>query len=162
MALRCAWPYCTYWPPKANPTHMQTLSKLFKFTTIMAMMGWAILLLLPTWQWSDVVIKNGIVVILSVFYIYILFFHKNIAGEVYPKGSFKDLEGVINLFKNPKSVLGGWVHYLAFDLMVGLYIKTQANEIGMSHWLQIPCLFLAFMFGPAGYLLFFILQLFIH
>jgi hypothetical protein len=89
---------------------------------------------------------------------YILFIHKNIEGEKYPKGNFFDLKGVMNLFKNPKSVLGGWVHYLAFDLMVGLYIKTQGNAIGMSHWLQIPCFLLAFMFGPAGYLLFSILH----
>ncbi len=140
---------------------MQPLSNLFKISSIIAMLGWAILLFLPNWQYADTVIKNGIAIILSVFYVYILFFRKNIVGEKYPKGSFSDLEGVMNLFKNPKLVLGGWVHYLAFDLLIGLYIKTQANAIGMSHWLQIPCFLLAFMFGPAGYLLFFILQLLI-
>jgi Domain of unknown function (DUF4281) len=140
---------------------MEILSKFFKITTIIAMIGWAILLFLPTWDLADTVIKNGIAVVLSLFYVYILFIHKNIAGEKYPKGSFKDLNGVMNLFQNPKSVLGGWVHYLAFDLMIGLYIKTQANAMGISHWLQIPCFLLAFMFGPAGYLLFFILQILI-
>ncbi len=135
---------------------MKILSSLFKINTIIAMFGWVILLFLPTWHLADTVIKNVIAVVLSLFYVYILFIHKNIEGEKYPRGSFKDLEGVMNLFKNPKSVLGGWVHYLAFDLMIGLYIKTQANALGMSHWLQIPCFLLALMFGPAGYLLFFI------
>ncbi len=139
---------------------MEQLSKLFKIVNITAMFGWAILIFLPTWQLSDVVIKSGIVVALSVFYVYLLAFHKNIAGEKYPRGNFSTLEGVINLFKNPKSLLTGWVHYLAFDLMIGLYIKQQANAIGMSHWLQIPCFLLTFMFGPAGYLLFCVLQLF--
>jgi hypothetical protein len=46
-------------------------------------------------------------------------------------------------------------------LMLGIYIKTQANEIGMSHFLQIPCFILTFMLGPVGYLLFVILQLFV-
>ena len=140
---------------------MKSLSNLFKITSLLAILGWVILVFLPNWTMADTVIKSGIVVILSLFYVYILFIHKNIVGEKYPKGSFADLVGVINLFKNPKSVLGGWVHYLAFDLMIGLYIKNQASAIGMSHWLQIPCFLLAFMFGPAGYLLFFILQLFI-
>ena len=139
---------------------MQSLSNLFKITSYLAIIGWLVLAFLPNWSMSDTVIKSGIVVILSIFYVYILFIHKNIAGEKYPRGSFADLQGVINLFQNPKSVLAGWVHYLAFDLMIGLYIKNKANAIGMSHWLQIPCFFLAFMFGPAGYLLFFILQLF--
>jgi Domain of unknown function (DUF4281) len=138
---------------------MEILSNFFKITTIIAMIGWVILLFLPTWGLADAVIKNGIAVILSLFYVYILFVQKNIAGEKYPKGSFKDLNGVMNLFQNPKSVLGGWVHYLAFDLMIGLYIKTQANAMGISHWLQVPCFLLAFMFGPAGYLLFFFLQI---
>jgi Domain of unknown function (DUF4281) len=139
---------------------MQSLSNLFKITSYLAIIGWLVLVFLPNWSMCDRVIKSGIVVILSVFYVYILFIHPNIAGEKYPKGSFADLQGVINLFQNPKSVLAGWVHYLAFDLMIGLYIKNQANAIGMSHWLQIPCFLLAFMFGPVGYLLFFILQLF--
>ena len=139
---------------------MKSFSKLFKITSTAALFGWAILIFLPTWHLADSVIKNGIVVALSVFYVYILFIQKNIEGEKYPKGNFSSLEGVINLFKNPKSVLGGWVHYLAFDLMLGLYIKNEANAIGMSHWLQIPCLLLTFMFGPAGYLLFFVLKLF--
>jgi hypothetical protein len=138
---------------------MKELSNLFKIASITAMLGWAILLFLPTWQLADTVIKHGVVVILSIFYVYILFIRKNIAGEKYPKGSFADLEGVMNLFKNPKSLLGGWVHYLAFDLMIGVYIKNEANAIGMSHWLQIPCFLGAFLFGPVGYLLFLILQI---
>ncbi len=139
---------------------MEQLSNLFKIANLVAMLGWAILVFLPTWSKSDIVIKYGIVVALSIFYVYILFIHQNIDGETYPSGSFATLEGVMNLFKNPKSLLGGWVHYLAFDLMLGLYIKNQANAIGMSHWLQIPCFLLTFMFGPAGYLLFLLLQFF--
>jgi hypothetical protein len=145
---------------KNKKKNMKSLSDLFKIANITAMVGWAVLILLPNWAWADTVIKSGIVVALSVFYVYVLFIRKNIEGEKYPKGSFATLEGVVNLFKNPKSVLGGWVHYLAFDLMLGLYIKHEANAIGMPYWLQIPCYLLTFMFGPAGYLLFWVLQMF--
>lgn len=137
---------------------MKSLSGIFKIVNLIAMIGWAVLVFFPNWSFADSVIKSGIVVILSIFYLYILFIRKNISGEVYPKGNFTDLEGVINLFKNPKAILGGWVHYLAFDLLIGLYIRNQANIIGMSHWLQIPCFVLTLMFGPAGYLLFWIIQ----
>jgi len=140
---------------------MKSLSNLYKLVNAVAAIGWVILIFLPNWNLADSAIKNGIVVGLSVFYIYILFIRKDIKNEVYPKGNFTSLEGVINLFKNPRNLLAGWVHYLAFDLMLGIFIKTQANEIGMSHFLQIPCFILTFMLGPVGYLLFVILQLFV-
>ena len=140
---------------------MKSLSNLYKLVNAVAAIGWVILIFLPNWNLADSAIKYGIVVGLSVFYIYVLFIRKDIKNEVFPKGNFTSLEGVINLFKNPRNLLAGWVHYLAFDLMLGIYIKTQANEIGMSHFLQIPCFILTFMLGPVGYLLFVILQLFV-
>lgn len=140
---------------------MKSLSNLYKLVNVVAAIGWVILIFLPNWNLADSAIKYGIVVGLSVFYIYVLFMRKDIKNEVYPKGNFTSLEGVINLFKNPRNLLAGWVHYLAFDLMLGVFIKTQANEIGMSHFLQIPCFILTFMLGPVGYLLFVILQLFV-
>jgi hypothetical protein len=140
---------------------MKSLSNLYKLVNVIAAIGWVILIFLPNWDLADSAIKYGIVVGLSVFYIYVLFIRKDIENEVYPKGNFTSLEGVINLFKNPRNLLAGWVHYLAFDLMLGIFIKAQANEIGMSHFLQIPCFILTFMLGPVGYLLFVILQLFV-
>lgn len=71
-----------------------------------------------------------------------------------------NLEGVVNLLKNPRGVLIGWVHYLAFDLMVGLYIKSEATQLEIPHLLQIPCFILTLLYGPFGLLLFFIIKLF--
>ena len=139
---------------------MKSLSNLYKVVNVVATIGWATLIFLPRWNYADIVIKNGIVVGLSLFYIYLIFIRKDIKNEVYPKGNFKSLEGVLLLFKNPRNLLSGWVHYLAFDLMLGIYIKSQGNEIGMSHLLQIPCFILTFILGPFGYLLFILLQLF--
>ena len=140
---------------------MKTLSNLYKIVNIIATLGWVILIFFPSWNLADTVIIKGIVVGLSLFYIYLLFIRKDIKNEDYPKGNFTSLDGVILLFKNPRNLLSGWVHYLAFDLMLGIYIKSQAIEIGMSHSLQIPCFILTLVLGPVGFLLFCILQLFI-
>ena len=140
---------------------MKSLSNLYKVVNVIAAFGWALLIFMPYWYFTDFVIKNGIVVGLSLFYIYLIFIRKDIKNEEYPKGNFTSLEGILNLFKNPRNLLSGWVHYLAFDLMLGLYIKSQANEIGMSHFLQIPCFILTFLLGPVGYLLFMFLQLYL-
>lgn len=140
---------------------MKSFSNLYKIVNIIAALGWSILIFLPNWYFADSAIKYGIVVGLSLFYIYLLFIKKDIYDEEYPKGNFMSLEGVLLLFKNPRNLLAGWVHYLAFDLMLGIYIKHQAINLGMSHFLQIPCFLLTFMLGPIGYLLFLTIQLFL-
>ena len=126
---------------------MKTLSNIYKIVNIIAALGWAILIFFPFWDLADTVIIKGIVVGLSLFYVYLLFIQKDIKNEDYPKGNFVSLEGVMLLFKNPRNLLAGWVHYLAFDLILGIYIKSQANEIGMSHLWQIPCFILTFIYN---------------
>jgi len=70
------------------------------------------------------------------------------------QGDFQSLAGVQRLFEHPGLLLAGWVHYLVFDLLVGLWERAEAQRIGLSRWLLLPCLFLTFMFGPIGWLVF--------
>jgi hypothetical protein len=58
-------------------------------------------------------------------------------------------------------VLADWIHYLAFDLFVGVWEVKDAQAKNISHWFVIPCLFLTFMLGPIGFLLYSILRLFL-
>ena len=53
----------------------------------------------------------------------------------------------------------GWIHYLAFDLMVGWFIVNDAQKHEINRFLTIPCLLLSFMLGPTGLLLYLILRL---
>ena len=133
----------------------------FKGSMAISLIGWVMLTAFPSASFTDESVKSIIVVLLCLIYAYLLFVEKNTSGSKYPKGSFMTLEGVANLFKNPRVVLAGWVHYLAFDLMVGLYIKNDAIEHGINYWLVIPCLLLTCLFGPLGYLVYFALRLFL-
>jgi Domain of unknown function (DUF4281) len=137
---------------------MKTLEIYFKSATLLAVSCWLLLILFPSFSYSNQYVILVAVALLAVSYGYLLFFRKNHDATIYPKGNFSTLQGVSNLFLNPKGVLIGWIHYLAFDLMVGLYIKQEATTLGMSHWLQIPCFILTLVFGPLGLLLFFILR----
>lgn len=137
---------------------MKTLELYFKSATFLAVSCWILLIGFPKFIYSNQYVILISVALLAVLYGYLLFFRKNHDATIYPKGSFSSLEGVVDLFKNPKGVLIGWIHYLAFDLMVGLYIKQEATNMGMSHYIQIPCFILTLIFGPLGLLLFFILR----
>ena len=69
-------------------------------------------------------------------------------------GGFSSLAGVAALFSNPWLLLAGWIHYLAFDLLVGTWEVRDAREHGVPHAFVLPCLALTFLFGPAGWLLY--------
>eukprot|EP00542_Grammatophora_oceanica_P018948 CAMPEP_0194049434 /NCGR_PEP_ID=MMETSP0009_2-20130614/30676_1 /TAXON_ID=210454 /ORGANISM="Grammatophora oceanica, Strain CCMP 410" /LENGTH=114 /DNA_ID=CAMNT_0038695595 /DNA_START=289 /DNA_END=633 /DNA_ORIENTATION=+ len=78
-------------------------------------------------------------------------------GEDFDKNAdATKLEGVYELFRNPDLVFCGWVHYLAFDLLVGIGISMDAVKLGTStmvyYLVVVPCLFFTFMLGPIGFL----------
>jgi len=48
-------------------------------------------------------------------------------------------------------LIAGWVHYLAFDLLVGSWIVKDAQEKQIHHGWIVPILVMTFMFGPLGW-----------
>jgi len=69
-------------------------------------------------------------------------------------GGFGTLGQVTQLFQDPWLLLAGWIHYLAFDLFLGAWQARQAQRLGISRFLVVPCLLLTFLFGPIGLLVF--------
>ena len=73
-------------------------------------------------------------------------------------GGYFSLEAVELLFTSREVVLAGWIHYLAFDLFIGIWIALRADALGLSRFFQAPILVATFMFGPFGLLLFYASQ----
>jgi len=138
---------------------MTTLSKTFQISNYIALLGWGILIISPDRVLGEQLVMGIIVTLLCIIYSYLVFFGKSHDDpSTKYHGNFKSLNGITNLFKSPRVVLAGWIHYLAFDLMIGIYILNDASVFGISHWMLIPCLLLTLMFGPAGLLLYFSLR----
>jgi len=132
-------------------------NEIFQICNTIALIGWIILILMPFWLQSDKVIIGIIVTLFCIIYTWLIFSNFHLSDLQ----RFNTVNGVMQLFTQPAVVVAGWVHYLAFDLMTGLFIKRNALKHGISHWLLIPCLFLTFMFGPLGLLLYFLIRLII-
>lgn len=126
------------------------LEALFSTANSLAVLSWVALIALPRWlavrRAIQVVIVAGLCVLYAVL---IQGFFFGVEG-----GGFFSLPAVQKLFTSREVALAGWVHYLAFDLFVGLWIARRAEEIGVSRWVQAPILLTTFMFGPVGLLIF--------
>ncbi len=129
-------------------------NSIFNFGNSFILVGWLLLLFLPHWKYTQSAILNGIIVLFSLLYSYLIL--KDI-GSFNPN-SFSTLANVKALFTQDNAVAAGWLHYLAFDLFVGAYIVRNGKKWGISRLLYTLCLPFTFMFGPIGYLLFFIIK----
>ena len=129
--------------------------QIFQLCNMIAMIGWLVLILFPGWYQSDKFIIGIIVTLFAIVYTWLILSVFRLADVK----SFGSLDGVMNLFQNPKLVLAGWIHYLAFDLLAGLFIKKNSLKHGINHWIVVPCLLLTFLLGPAGLLLYLLIRL---
>jgi len=132
-----------------------TPATIFSIVNLIAMPMWLLMIFLPKWKITRYLIDYKIIpIILSIIYAVYIFISLSTGGGM----DFGTLASVMELFTAENTVLAGWVHYLAFDLLVGMWILDQNKELEISHLLIIPCLLGTFMLGPIGFLLFIILK----
>ena len=124
---------------------------VFKMANLCAVLSWIALAVQP--RRVAPVLRFAVPSVFAVLYIWLI-----ATSLPSAEGGFDSLEHVKLLFTNDRAVLAGWVHYLAFDLFVGCWEVLDAQERGIRHVFVIPCLFLTFMFGPAGLLLYLALR----
>ena len=124
-----------------------TPDQLFSIANGAAILCWMLLALLPDRRWvTGVVTGAAAPAVFAVAYIAIV-----IAVLPSAEGSFSTLAGVSALFSNPWLLVAGWLHYLAFDLLIGTWEARDAVSRGLPRWLLVPCLFLTLMLGPMGW-----------
>ena len=125
-------------------------AQVFAAANTISILSWLLLAVLPGRRWvTEIVTGRAIPMLFAIAYVAIV--ATTFAGA---QGSFSTLEGVATLFTNPWLLVAGWLHYLAFDLLIGTWEVLDSQQRGMPHLLVVPCLLLRFLFGPAGWLLF--------
>ncbi len=131
------------------------LEMVFSVAGMLAMAGWMMLLLSPFAPDLANKIAGWIIpLVLSVGYVVLAVFYSSWGEE----GGYGSLAEVAKLFSNQHALLAGWIHYLAFDLLIGAWICRVARREAIRFWWVVPCLLLTFLFGPAGFLLFALLR----
>ncbi|MDF1697304.1 MAG: ABA4-like family protein [Saprospiraceae bacterium] len=128
---------------------------VFSFANLIVMPMWVLMMILPNWKVTRFLIDYKIIpVLLSIVYAIYILQAMLIGGTM----DFGSLKSVMALFTEENAVLAGWVHYLAFDLLVGMWLLDQNKTTQINRWLMIPILLGTFMFGPIGFLLYIIIK----
>ena len=132
-----------------------TPDSIFQICSTIAMVGWLLLIIFSLFlQGIDKFLISIVITLFCIVYAWL------IVSSFTPADikNFGSLDGVMGLFQNKTLVTAGWVHYLAFDLMTGVWIKKNSVKYGISHWIIIPCLLFTFMLGPIGLLLYLLIR----
>ncbi len=130
---------------------MNPLEAVFRIANFGAVIAWIVLVLAAVFGWRRALQRfcGGLVpLLLASAYVAVLMAHWGGPGDV------SSLAGVGLLFRQPAILLAGWLHYLAFDLLVGVMIAQRFLDDRLPRILLLPVLPLAFFFGPAGWLAF--------
>lgn len=130
------------------------METIFSLLNLMALLGWLVLFIFYPKQWVYTLLFSGLITAFALTYIYFI-----IHGLGEGDGGFGSLAEVAALFQHDEALMAGWIHYLAFDLFVGMWITKDASDRGINRWLILPCLALTFMFGPVGLLTYLLLRI---
>ena len=122
---------------------------VFSYASTAAMAGWALLILGP----RRLALFNAVplwIIPAGLSLVYALIVLSRFAGV---DGGFDSLASVALLMSDDWALLGGWVHFLAFDLFVGAVMAARMDRAGVGRIAQGPILLAIFMLGPFGFLI---------
>jgi hypothetical protein len=125
---------------------------IFALSNLTVMPFWALMILLPTWTVTRRIMGSPLVAALPALIYAALVLPQ--LGPLFAAVSSPDLATIAALLGTPAGATVAWVHFLAFDLLVGRWAYLDSRERGISPWLMAPVLFLVLMLGPLGFLLY--------
>lgn len=127
-------------------------SAAFELANMVALAGWVMLAVLPASVTVRALVRYGIVGALALGYLVLIVPQ---LPALSPQ-SFMSLGGIKALFGNDWLLVAGWVHYLAFDLVAGLWIAERAVAIKLGRLWLVLILALTLMLGPVGLAVFYV------
>ncbi len=125
---------------------------VFSAVNMLALVGWAALILLPRWPaLLSAVLYLGVGLLCVAYATGLIGVVSGLIPNPQGGGAdFSTIAGVRAIFASDAGVTIGWTHYLAFDLFVGLWIARDGDAKDISRFVQAPILFATLMAGPLG------------
>jgi hypothetical protein len=121
---------------------------ILKILNVPVLLGWLAMIVAPRSRPTRWLLESDVLpLVIGVLYLGLVAPH--LPGLL---REFDTLEHISAALQRPHMMLAGWIHYLAFDFLVGRVVLADSQRRGIPHLLVVPCLALTFLLGPAGYL----------
>jgi hypothetical protein len=121
---------------------------ILKILNVPVLVGWLSMLLAPRSRFTRWLVESDVLP-LGIGVLYLVLVAPHLPGLL---REFDTLEHIGAALQRPGLLLAAWIHYLAFDFMVGRVVLADSQRRGIPHLLMVPCLVLTFLLGPVGYL----------
>jgi hypothetical protein len=141
-----------------EPVNWSMYVTLFKIGGFVVL-PWAVMIFLPTWRGTRWLTRTGIVpAFIAVLYVIGIVALISQSGFGFIR-AFGTADGVAALMAYPSIAVVAWIHFLAFDQLVGIFIYRDNMHHGyVPIPLQSLILFLTFVLGPVGFLSYYLIR----
>jgi hypothetical protein len=133
---------------------------IFNAANLLALIAWVALILLPRWPaLLSGVLYLGVGLLCLAYAVLMIGVVSGLIPN--PEGGgadFTTIQGVQAIFATRAGATIGWIHYLAFDLFVGLWIARDGDAKNVSRLVQAPILLATFLAGPLGLLIWLVVR----
>jgi len=130
--------------------------QLFSLTNVAVIPFWLLMIALPRWRWTQRIIASPLIALPPAL-IYALLVLPQVGSLLAILGN-PTVASIAQLLGTSSGATIGWAHFLAFDLLMGRWAYLDSQESGIHPLLMVPVLFLTFMFGPLGFLLYLLVR----
>lgn len=136
--------------PSTSMTECQRRTFLAASTAVMPV--WLAMILAPRARLTRWLVDRAATPLLAgLGGVYVALLARGLASGDGERADLRDPEQIRALLQSPEGFLTGWIHYLALDLVLGVWIWRTAQAEGRRCRLA---LVLALMAGPAGLVVF--------
>lgn len=131
-----------------------TADDFYWYASVAIFIPWLLLIAAPNWRWTETLsfIAALILLVAGAWFTYTCLRWGHEGGNVL------SFDGLKNLFRSPEMLLAGWLNYLSFCLLVGVWMVHDAIDNNIGRIWQIPCLILTLLAGPTGLVLYLLLR----
>jgi hypothetical protein len=136
-------------PLSGLPSATLPLTTVFAASVLLVAPFWALMLLAPTRDLTGRVLGSRLVALpaAGLYVVLLLPQVATVAGAVLSPS----LSGMATLLATDAGATLAWVHFLAFDLLVGRWVLLDGRRRGYPAVVLSPVLLATLLFGPAGF-----------
>jgi hypothetical protein len=145
-----------------------TIEMIYHFINIGIIPMWLLLVFLPGWNGTKVLLNSILIpLILGLTYFYVLYIYintpegifSNILDKVRIFELYMGIDQLKKIFSDKNVLLLFWIHFLTANLIMGVWIATDAVKNKALQFIVLVPLVLTYFAGPLGLGVYLILRL---